>query len=81
MTMCNILYCVTVDICKGDSGHNLSWEFEAKAARRIAIPLKKFNIEEKGSGEVRACEVDRSLFPLILHWVPLQLSFQYSCSY
>ena len=41
-----------IDLCTGDSDRHLSWEFEAKYARRIAIPLKKFNIEEKGSGEV-----------------------------
>ena len=41
-----------VDVWTGDVERDLSWELEAKAATRISIPLRKFNIAEKGAGEV-----------------------------
>ena len=49
-----------VDVWTGDVERDLSWELEAKATTRISIPLRKFNIAEKGAGEV--CCVSCTLF-------------------
>ena len=44
-----------VDVWTGGVEKEMCWELESRSAVRIAVPLKKFNIAELGSGEVRWC--------------------------
>lgn len=51
-----------VDVWTGDVVRDLSWEFESKDTIRISIPLRKFNVAEKGAGEVRWVRPTRLLW-------------------